>query len=82
MEKNLIYSNELHFIDKKHIRRAIGQLVEPLKLAASSTTGLNLHAVMEGYLTSLNKRRETNRSLNPEQSTCEETEEELKAYEK
>ena len=33
MEKNLIHSNELHFIDKKRIHRAVGQLVESLELA-------------------------------------------------
>lgn len=30
MEKNLIHSNELHFIDKKRIHRAVEQLVESL----------------------------------------------------
>ena len=76
MEKNLIHSNELHFIDKKRIHRAVGQLVESLELAAGSTTGFNLYAVVESYFTDLNKRREINRLLNPEQNTCEETEEE------
>ena len=33
MEKNLIHSNELHFIDKKRIHRAVEQLVESLELA-------------------------------------------------
>ena len=80
MEKNLIHSNELHFIDKKRIHRAVGQLVESLELAAGSTTGFNLYAVVESYFTDLNKRREINRLLNPEQNTCEETEEELKIY--
>ena len=73
MEKNLIHSNELHFIDKKRIHRAVGQLVESLELAAGSTTGFNLYAVVESYFTDLNKRREINRLLNPEQNTCEET---------
>ena len=49
MEKNLIHSNELHFIDKKRIHRAVGQLVESLELAAGSTTGFNLYAVVESY---------------------------------
>ena len=71
MEKNLIHSNELHFIDKKRIHRAVGQLVESLELAAGSTTGFNLYAVVESYF---------NRLLNPEQNTCEETEEELETY--
>ena len=56
MEKNLIHSNELHFIDKKRIHRAVGQLVESLELAAGSTTGFNLYAVVESYFTDLNKR--------------------------
>jgi hypothetical protein len=80
MEKNLIHSNELHFIDKKRIHRAVGQLAESLELAAGSTTGFNLYAVVESYFTDLNKRREINRLLNPEQNTCEETEEELETY--
>ena len=29
MEKNLIHSNELHFIDKKRIHRAVEQLAFP-----------------------------------------------------
>ena len=74
MEKNLIHSNELHFIDKK-------QLVESLELAAGSTTGFNLYAVVESYFTDLNKRREINRLLNLEQNICEEVEEELGVYE-
>ena len=49
MEKNLIHSNELHFIDKKRIHRAVEQLVESLELAAGSTTGFNLYAVVESY---------------------------------
>ena len=77
---NLIHSNELHFIDKKRIHRAVGKLVESLELAAGSTTGFNLYAVVESYFTDLNKRREINRLLNPEQNTCEETEEELETY--
>ena len=42
MEKNLIHSNELQFIDKKLIRRAVEQLVESVELAAVSTTGCKL----------------------------------------
>ena len=56
MEKNLIHSNELHFIDKKRIHRAVEQLVESLELAAGSTTGFNLYAVVESYFTDLDKR--------------------------
>ena len=61
----------MHFIDKKRIHRAVEQLVESLELAAGSTTGFNLYAVVESYFTDLNKRREINRLLNPEQNTCE-----------
>ena len=57
-KRNLIHSNELHFIDKKRIHRAVEQLVESLELAAGSTTGFNLYAVVESYFTDLNKRRE------------------------
>ena len=74
-------SNELHFIDKKRIHRAVEQLVESLELAAGSTTGFNLYAVVESYFTDLNKRREINRLLNLEQNICEEVEEELGVYE-
>ena len=72
MEKNLIHSNELHFIDKKRIHRAVEQLVESLELAAGST---------ESYFTDLDKRREINRLLHLEQNICEEVEEELGVYE-
>ncbi len=81
MEKNLIHSNELHFIDKKRIHRAVGQLVEALGLAAGSTTGFNLYAVVESYFTDLDKRREINRLLNQKQNIYEEMEEELEMYE-
>ena len=81
MEKNLIHSNELRFIDKKRIHRAVEQLVESLELAAGSTTGFNLYAVVESYFTDLNKRREINRLLNLEQNICEEVEEGLGVYE-
>ena len=74
MEKNLIHSNELHFIDKKRIHRS-------LELAAGSTTGFNLYAVVESYFTDLDKRREINRLLHLEQNICEEVEEELGVYE-
>ena len=77
MEKNLIHSNELHFIDKKRIHRAVEQLVESLELAAGSTTGFNLYAVVESYFTDLDKRREINRLLHLEQNICEKVEEEL-----
>ncbi|MCD8182333.1 MAG: hypothetical protein LUE99_03765 [Bacteroides sp.] len=81
MEKNLIHSNELHFIDKKRIHQAVEKMVESLDLAAGSTTGFNLYAVVESYFTDLEKRREINRLLKLEQNTCEEIEEELGVYE-
>ena len=59
MEKNLIHSNELHFIDKKRIHRAVEQLVESLELAAGSTTGFNLYAVVESYFTEHGITRKT-----------------------
>lgn len=81
MEKKLIHSNELHLIDKRRIRRAVEQLVESLELAAGSTTGFNLYAVVESYFTDLDKRREINHLLNLEQDIYEEIEEELGIYE-
>ena len=70
----------MNFIDKKRIHRAVEQLVESLELAAGSTTGFNLYAVVESYFTDLNKRKEINRLLNLEQNICEEVEEELGVY--
>lgn len=81
MEKNLIHSNELHFIDKKRIHLAVEQLVESLELAAGSTTGFNLYAVVESISPTWTKRREINRLLHLEQNICEEVEEELGVYE-
>lgn len=81
MEKNLIHSNELHFIRKRHIHQAVKKMVESLDLAAGSTKGFNVYAVVESYFTDLEKRREINRLLNLEQNVCEEVEEELGVYE-
>lgn len=81
MEKNLIHSNELHFISKRRIHQAVKKLVESLDLAAGSTKGFDVYAVVESYFTDLEKRREINRLLNLEQSVCEEVEEELGVYE-
>ena len=72
MEKSLIHSNELHFISKKRIHQAVEKMVESLDLAAGSTTGFNIYAVVESYFTDLEKRREINRLLNLEQDVCEE----------
>ena len=81
MEKSLIHSNELHFINKKCIHQAVEKMVESLDLAAGSTTGFDLYAVVEAYFTDLEKRREINRLLNLEGNTCEEVEAELGVYE-
>ena len=72
MEKNLIHSNELHFIGKKRIHQAVEKMVESLDLAAGSTTGFDLYAVVEAYFTDLEKRREINRLLHLDRDTCEE----------
>ena len=81
MEKSLIHSNELHFISKKRIHQAVEKMVESLDLAAGSTTGFDLYAVVESYFTDLEKRREINRLLNLKQDLCEEIEEEVGVYE-
>ena len=72
MEKSLIHSNELHFIGKKRIHQAVEKMVESLDLAAGSTTGFDLYAVVEAYFTDLEKRREINRLLHLDLDTCEE----------
>lgn len=77
MEKSLIHSNELHFISKKRIHQAVEKMVESLDLAAGSTTGFNIYAVVESYFTDLEKRKEINQLLNLEQDVCEEIEAEL-----
>ena len=69
MEKSLIHSNELHFISKKRIHQAVEKMVESLDLAAGSTTGFNIYAVVESYFTDLEKRKEINQLLNLEQDT-------------
>ena len=81
MEKSLIHSNELHFISKKRIHQSVEKMVESLDLAAGSTTGFDLYAVVESYFTDLEKRREINRLLNLKQDVCEEIEEEVGVYE-
>lgn len=81
MEKSLIHSNELHFINKERIHRAVEQMVESLDLAAGSTMGFDLYAVVESYFTDIEKRRKINRLLNLEENVYEEVEEELGVYE-
>ena len=80
MEKSLIHSNELHFISKKGIHQAVEKMVESFDLAAGSTTGFNIYAVVESYFTDLEKRKEINQLLNLEQDVCEEIEAELGVY--
>lgn len=72
MEKSLIHSNELHFIGKRRIHQAVEKMVESLDLAAGSTTGFDLYAVVEAYFTDLEKRREINRLLHLDRDTYEE----------
>ena len=74
MEKYLIHSNELHFINKE-------KMVESLDMAAGSTKGFDLYTVVESYFTDLEKRREINRLLHIEKDECEAIEEELGVYE-
>lgn len=81
MEKNLIHSNELHFISKERIHQAVESMVEKLDMAAGSTAGFNLYTVVESYFTDLEKRREINQLLNLKQETCEEMEEKFGVYE-
>ena len=81
MEKSLIHSNELHFISKRRIHEAVEKMVESLDMAAGSTMGFDLYAVVEAYFTDLEKRKEINRLLNLEENTCEEIEEELHVFE-
>lgn len=62
---------------KKRIHQAVEKMVESLDLAAGSTTGFNIYAVVESYFTDLEKRKEINQLLNLEQDVCEEIEAEL-----
>ena len=57
--------------------QAVEKMVESLDLAACSTTGFNIYAVVESYFTDLEKRKEINQLLNLEQDVCEEIEAEL-----
>lgn len=81
MEKSLIHSNELHFINKKCIHEAVEKMVESLDMAAGSTMGFDLYTVVEAYFTDLEKRREINRLLGLEQNIDEEVEVALGVYE-
>ena len=81
MEKYLIHSNELHFINKERIHREVEKMVESLDMAAGSTKGFDLYTVVESYFTDLEKRREINRLLHIGKDECEAIEEELGVYE-
>lgn len=71
MEKNLIHSNELHFISRERIHRAVEKMVEELDMAAGSTQGFNLYEVVESYFKDLDKRKEINRLLSIDNEDCE-----------
>lgn len=71
MEKNLIHSNELHFIKRERIHLAVEKMVETLDMAAGSTQGFDLYAVVENYFNNLEKRKEINRLLGIEEEECE-----------
>lgn len=76
MEKYLIHSNELHFIDKAKIHQAVEEMVESLDMAAGSTACFDLYKVVETYFTDLDKRRQMNHLLGITNET-EEIEEEF-----
>ncbi len=69
MEKYLIHSNELHFINKERIHREVEKMVESLDMAAGSTEGFDLYTVVESYFTDLEKRKEINRLLHIEKES-------------
>lgn len=81
MEKYLIHSNELHFIDRERIHRAVEKMVEELDMAAGSTQGFDLYAVVESYFNDLDKRRAINRLLHFQENEYEAIEKELGVYE-
>lgn len=76
MEKYLLHSNELHFIDKEKIHQAVEKMVESLDMAAGSTSCFDLYKVVETYFTDLEKRKEINNLLRVTNDT-EEIEEEF-----
>lgn len=76
MEKYLLHSNELHFIDKEKIHQAVEKMVESLDMAAGSTSCFDLYKVVETYFTDLEKRKEINHLLRVTNDT-EEIEEEF-----
>lgn len=46
-----------HFINKKRIHEAVEKMVDSLDMAAGSTMGFNLYAVVETYFTDLKKQK-------------------------
>ena len=77
MEKYLIHSNEFHLIDKQKIHSAVKEMTETLGLAAGSTKGFDLYAVVKAYFTDLEKRKEINKLLKVEDKNEQLIEEEL-----
>ncbi len=80
MEKYLIHSNEFHLIDKEKIHSAVKGMTETLDLAAGSTDGFDLYAVVKAYFTDIEKRSEMNRLLqinNKDEQAIEERFEEI-----
>lgn len=75
MEKYLIHSNELHFINKECIHQEVEKMVEALGMAAGSTEGFDLYTVVESYFTDLDKRRKINHLLHIEEKECKGIEE-------
>lgn len=75
MERYLIYSNELHLIDKDKLHQTVEKMVETLDMAAGSTENFDLYQVVESYFTDLEKRKEINHLLG-----IMEIEDELSAY--
>lgn len=80
MEKSLIHSNELHLINKERIHQAVEDMIESLEMAAGSTRGFDLYAVVETYFTDRDKRREINKLLNVEEDECDAIEDELGVF--
>lgn len=71
MEKNLIHSNEFHFISKERLHQAVEQMVGSLDMAAGSTAGFDLYAVVDAYFTDLEKRKKINHLLRIDSNDCE-----------
>lgn len=79
MEKSLIHSNEYHLIDADKIYSAVKGMTEKLGLAAGSTDGFDLYAVVGAYFTDIEAREDINRLLCIDNKDEEMEEEGLKA---